>query len=268
MPNREQLLTQLVEMLEQAQQTANEMNQQRLTRLVGEYNPETEQYEGGMFGQFGQTAREDVSRSATEQAARSRQSLISRGLGNTTILDTMRRGVEEDRLRALRDIEERVTQSRAGVIEGVTDAGPNMGTTAQLIQQLASVPDTDRQVTVGPTTGVTTSGGGGGPSYSRGGRLGRAGAGAGPGGSGGGGGASFSGSQGGSGGGTANRAKTIYPNKGKKKKKPTPPSPSERFAGRVDKSEVQQKRAQEASKPDKDLNRTERYNRALTSLFV
>lgn len=157
MPQRTELLEQLVEMMEQSQEAANEANQQRLRRLVGTFDPDSQTYSGGLMGAFGQSASEQAERSATRQKGRTTQSAVSRGIGNTTVLDTMQRGVEEDKLRALRDIEERVARQRAGVVEGVQDVGPNMGQASQLIQQIASVPDTPRQVTVGPTTSPGTN---------------------------------------------------------------------------------------------------------------
>ena len=141
-------LNELLKQITQAERQANQANEQRLRRIVGQFNPETQQYEGGLFGSFGQDAATRAEMSAERQFAQREQDLIDRGLGNTTIRSSVRRGIQEDKLRNLADIEERVARARAGVVEGVFDEGPDMGLVAQLAQQAESAPDTPRTVTV------------------------------------------------------------------------------------------------------------------------
>ncbi len=63
---------------------------------------------------LGDQAREDVNRRYDQLAASQRQSLISRGLGNTTVVDTTTRGLESQRGEELRRLEEGLRREKIG----------------------------------------------------------------------------------------------------------------------------------------------------------
>lgn len=73
---------------------------------------------GGLYGEardllrnIGSSAMEDINRQAIQDWGAGEQDLISRGLGNTTIRESVRRGVSEDRARRARAVDEmRMTQ--------------------------------------------------------------------------------------------------------------------------------------------------------------
>lgn len=123
MSQTNQLLNRLIQDTIAAQQRANQANEQRFQQLLG------------LSDQFGQTGRQDAQSAAIRQQAQAQQSLISRGLGNTTILDAANRGVQSDFQRQLLDVNERVAQQRAGIIERRDDVGPDLNALIALAQQ-------------------------------------------------------------------------------------------------------------------------------------
>ncbi len=64
---------------------------------------------------LGDTARSDANRQFNQLGARTTQSAISRGLGNTTVRDALGRGVEQERQVALGRINEAVRTQTAGI---------------------------------------------------------------------------------------------------------------------------------------------------------
>ncbi len=81
------------------------------------------QYDGveSMLQNLGVAERERINMGAQRESARAEQDLISRGLGNTTIRESVKRGVEDDRNRANLEVENQVAQQRASV--GLQRAG-------------------------------------------------------------------------------------------------------------------------------------------------
>lgn len=99
----------------------------------------------GMGGQ----ERKDINDSYDDQEAARRQSLIGRGLGNSTIVDTMQMGNERERTDALGRLEERLRREQVdtdaalsgdvlGIMERRSDTYPDYNQLAQLAQGLGA----------------------------------------------------------------------------------------------------------------------------------
>lgn len=103
---------------------ANTANQQRLDEILA------------LLQGQGESAIAETRRSGAEQTAAGDQSLMDRGLFNTTILDSQRRRQSEATDREVNRIGENVALNKAGVLERVTDSGPDFGALLQLAMQL------------------------------------------------------------------------------------------------------------------------------------
>jgi len=115
---------QILEEWRRGQNSANEANQQRLDQILG------------LLEGQGQNAIEETRRSSAERVAGGDQSLMDRGLFNTTILDANRRREGEVRDREINRINEGVALNKAGVLERVFDNGPDFGSLLSLLGQL------------------------------------------------------------------------------------------------------------------------------------
>lgn len=135
----------IINQLRRAQQDANEANiaryQAGLGELTGARDIMRGLYEqaGTLTQDIGRGAAEDIERGAQRTFAGGRQSLISAGLGNTTILGSLMRGTEEDRRRAMRQVEEQQGRLRAGL--ATQRAGAEMGAGAGLAGFMAARQD-------------------------------------------------------------------------------------------------------------------------------
>lgn len=69
----------------------------------------------GTIGQIGQAKQQDIADAYAAQAGQMRQSLINRGLGNTTVADTMQRGLGYDQQKAQIALADQIAQYRAGM---------------------------------------------------------------------------------------------------------------------------------------------------------
>ena len=118
-------IDQLINMFTTAQNQANTANQERLDQIMG------------LLEGQGESSKNEARRMSAERTAGGDQSLMDRGLFNTTILDSQRRREGETLGRQLAGIDEAVALNRAGVLERVSDVGPDMGAWASLISQLA-----------------------------------------------------------------------------------------------------------------------------------
>lgn len=92
---------------------ANQANQQRLDDILG------------LLQGQGESAKDEARRASGERTAGGDQSLMDRGLFNTTILDANRRREGEAVTRETNRIDENVALNKAGVLERVTDTGPD-----------------------------------------------------------------------------------------------------------------------------------------------
>jgi hypothetical protein len=150
----------LLAQIEAAQQQANQAGMERYQNLLGAVSG-TKNSVLGAFGQaesnlsqMGNTAIRQIAGDRTRALAGSDQSLISRGLGNTTVRNAARRGIVGDSQRAMADVQERVGTAKAGLstqragalsdlgrleadsILSRQDIGPPMDLYASLIQSL------------------------------------------------------------------------------------------------------------------------------------
>jgi hypothetical protein len=81
---------------------------------------------------LGTTERQRIADQYAQATASGKQSLMSRGLGNTTVQDSLDRGLLADRSRAENDLAERVQSQRLGVLNAfgnpLVQAGERLGT--------------------------------------------------------------------------------------------------------------------------------------------
>ena len=94
----------------------------------------------------GREASSDIERGANRQRAQSTSDLASRGLYNTTVTDSARRGIEEDRARQQRGLQEQLREQEIGLLGGLSrEALENRRQTSdtrnQLNQQVISQAD-------------------------------------------------------------------------------------------------------------------------------
>jgi len=127
-----------------AMDRANALNEARYQDILGGYQS---RYERGlnMLAGLGQQEGRDVNEAYDAQGAKIQQNLIGRGLGNSTVLSTMRMGNERERNADLGRLNERVRQQAlaqdAGLsgdtlqfMERKTENGPSAELLAQLAQ--------------------------------------------------------------------------------------------------------------------------------------
>jgi hypothetical protein len=118
-----QQLTQIAMQLQAQYDKANKANESRYGQLLG------------LADQQGQAAMAQNQRQTTRELGAGQASLINRGLGNSTIVDSTRRGTLNASNARADQIGNMVAQNKAGVIERRTDAGPDVGLYAQLLSQ-------------------------------------------------------------------------------------------------------------------------------------
>lgn len=106
-----------------AQNNANTANTDRLESIMA------------LLEGQGASAIDQVNRDSAERTASGDQSLMDRGLFNTTITDANRRREGESRTRQTNAINEGVALNKAGVLERVSDNGPDMGMLMNLLSQ-------------------------------------------------------------------------------------------------------------------------------------
>lgn len=150
-------ITDIIKRFEAAQLAANKANEDRYQQILS-----------SLSGQ-GAAARRRVDQQATQAGGAADQDLISRGLGNTTIRQSVQRGVASDKELANQSIDEQVAGMRAGVMERRNDEGPDLSMYANLIQAASAAGDPNRrtQAFIGrgvPAGGIGGGGGGGGSS--------------------------------------------------------------------------------------------------------
>ena len=97
-----------------AEDAANWANRARLSRIMGLY--------AGMGG----AERQRIGRGARRQQSAVSQSLINRGLSSSTVLGPMMTRIQETAQRGYLDVADRVRGRMAGVLERVSDVGPDM----------------------------------------------------------------------------------------------------------------------------------------------
>jgi len=112
---------------------ANAANEQRYQDILTRDAANQERV-GATYGQafdllenLGESQAERIEIRGTRDFAQAEQDLISRGLGNTTIRESVRRGVGEDVARGQRELTEQVGRQKAGVLQARAGAEERMG---------------------------------------------------------------------------------------------------------------------------------------------
>jgi hypothetical protein len=140
-------------------QNALAMNKQMYENIMSGYTAAHKQLRRGQrrsmrqVNKLGRAERGDIRESYNQQLGTAAQSLINRGLGNTTVQQSVNRGIEADRSKAnirltgelarIRgDYQDRYNQQRLGLnqaklnfMNSMTAQYPDFGTYAQLMQQ-------------------------------------------------------------------------------------------------------------------------------------
>lgn len=110
----------------QGTQTGYQNLRGQLDQQYGDIYGKFQNLYGDVLGRIAgtnQTNMQDINTAYNAQAGNTTQSLISRGLGNSTVLDSMQRGVEADRQRALTASQNQFTQLGAGYASAIGGQG-------------------------------------------------------------------------------------------------------------------------------------------------
>lgn len=140
--NNQSSIASIIASLEQSQKAANDANQQRYTGGLEELESGREsmrQYfaqANSLIQDIGSSAIEDINRGSERSFAMGRQHLISSGLSNTTITNSLIRGTEEDRRREMERVEEQRATAQAGLNE--RQAGAELGASGNIAQFMAA----------------------------------------------------------------------------------------------------------------------------------
>jgi hypothetical protein len=118
----------ILKQLQAAQNQANQANQQRYKDVLG------------MYSNLGQSGAQQIQQQTAQQQAQSTQDLTSRGLGNTTITGAMSRGINQAGQQNLLGLQEGLAGQEAGVMERMTQQGPDLSMYANLIKGAMSKP--------------------------------------------------------------------------------------------------------------------------------
>lgn len=163
----------ILKQLQAAQDKANAANETRYQAALAEMETGRKK----IAGQF-DTARTEANIGATRAGATANQSLMSAGLGNTTIVQGAARGVEEDRMRALANIagqqgaaEAGFSRDVAGLMASKNEQGPDLGLYAGLLAQASAAPTPMTRTNYVNTLGTARVAGGSSSAFSRGGSM-------------------------------------------------------------------------------------------------
>lgn len=118
-------LQDVLKQLQTAQNQANAANQKRYSDILK------------MYSGMGQAGAQQIAQQTAQQQAQGTQNLMSRGLGNTTITGTMARGVQQAGQQNLLNLQEGLAGQEAGVMERMTQQGPDISQYLNLIASAA-----------------------------------------------------------------------------------------------------------------------------------
>lgn len=135
----------LIDQIQAAQKKANKANEERYQQILG------------LLSGLGTAGRERISRQTAQQQAQATQSLITRGLGSTTITEAARRGIASDAELARQQLEESIAIQKAGVMERRQDIGPDWAMYANLLQAAAAGGDSDKRQVISGGLGPMAS---------------------------------------------------------------------------------------------------------------
>ena len=100
----------------------------------------------GLYDRMGLGARMGVRQRSQQQLATTKQDLINRGLGGSTILGAMQRRSVESESEQMFNISDAIARAKAGIIERRTDLGPDAGAYTGLMRDAAEGEDTRPQI--------------------------------------------------------------------------------------------------------------------------
>jgi hypothetical protein len=141
-------LQQLIQQYQNQYQKATNANQQRYDQILQGYNNRV-QVGRDMLENLGDQAKSDVRRDYADLGAQTTQSAIGRGLYNTTVQDSMQRGIEREKQGQLARVEDDVRAQRLthhmqsmgdrlGFMERRTDAYPDIAHLSNLAQMVGT----------------------------------------------------------------------------------------------------------------------------------
>lgn len=110
---------QLMQQFQTAQAQANADNNARYGQALGQYQG---LYDRGMqyLNTLGQTQTTAINQAAAQQQAQAQQGLIDRGLGNTTVVDSVNRGIDSSRIQNLTNLNEQVAMAKLQTDQALT----------------------------------------------------------------------------------------------------------------------------------------------------
>ena len=107
--------------LQRVQEAYNQARQKRYAKLMS------------LAQQFGKSQTRAINRDTKAALGRVGQSAIDRGLGNTTVLDSLQAGVRRDRREALSDVAEKKARVKADIVAGEMPDRPEWSLYAQML---------------------------------------------------------------------------------------------------------------------------------------
>jgi hypothetical protein len=140
-------LMDIVKQLQAAQTAANKANETRYQDILKQYDT---------LGKAGETR---IAQGEAQAQAKSQSSLTGRGLGNTTIVDAMSRGISGDAETSRQQLQEGITRDKTKVMEAKTEQGPDMSMYAQLLAQAGKANEAAKPRTITQTIGSPGGGG-------------------------------------------------------------------------------------------------------------
>lgn len=137
-------INQFLQMYQQQQDKANAANEKRYQDILGTIGSGRKE-EMGLLEGMGTASKNKAFLDTRENIGGDTQSLIDRGLFNTTVLDSMKRNRQTDLQNTYQSIDESTRSAKANAVRGYTemlsgaqerrtDQGPNLGMLAQLLQ--------------------------------------------------------------------------------------------------------------------------------------
>lgn len=158
-------LSSIIKQWQDSMNTTNAANEARYQDILKVYGNTGGQSMMDLVSQLGQSDLRSVDVGEKQAQAKARQSLISRGLGNTTASAAAMRDVSNTAELARQEVSENQLEKQMNVLSGKaammgnrTDAGPDAGLFASLIQASANQANIDPQT--GNATGLNTRSGG------------------------------------------------------------------------------------------------------------
>ncbi len=149
--NQNALLNQLAGSYDEQQIAATNANEQRYRDILSGYGSAFDR-QNALLTDAGKVQGDAINRQFDSLQSKNLQDAVSRGLGGTTILPSMRRGTENSRAQAQNELADQVRQQRLGVdqqnsnatlgfMERRSDNSPNMSELINLAQALGNAGD-------------------------------------------------------------------------------------------------------------------------------